>query len=347
EGEEQPPVTADISEQPAQDYSATRAEVSDTPSASFLAEDQKEAAEHSAQAEADYREASFEVHEADHSTQHSEETEERPAETAAKSEFVAPPEAEAYAEPAAISEQENASSPQAFAPGAGHIEEEILEEEEIEPELLVESYEDSLYDELEEETIEADAGEEITEAVRDSHVEERTGPGYVEYEGEAPDTVEAAETDVEEGATAEEDTEAEGEDEEYADRAEVRAPAATAGFQQRGERSIPAERRGGRRRFQKRRVHARRNVQRASMPTISELLKEGQEILVQIAKEPIAKKGARITSHIALPGRFLVYMPTVNHVGVSRKIGSDEERQRLKRILISEKGNAHGGFIVR
>jgi ribonuclease E len=83
------------------------------------------------------------------------------------------------------------------------------------------------------------------------------------------------------------------------------------------------------------------------MPTISELLKEGQEILVQIAKEPIAKKGARITSHIALPGRFLVYMPTVNHVGVSRKIGSDEERQRLKRILISEKGNAHGGFIVR
>jgi len=68
---------------------------------------------------------------------------------------------------------------------------------------------------------------------------------------------------------------------------------------------------------------------------------------VQIAKEPIAKKGARITSHIALPGRFLVFMPTVNHVGVSRKISSDEERQRLKRILISEKGAASGGFIVR
>jgi ribonuclease G len=61
----------------------------------------------------------------------------------------------------------------------------------------------------------------------------------------------------------------------------------------------------------------------------------------------MAKKGARITSHIALPGRFLVYMPTVNHVGVSRKIGSDEERQRLKQVLISEKGSAHGGFIVR
>src|SRR5206468_8607827 len=55
-------------------------------------------------------------------------------------------------------------------------------------------------------------------------------------------------------------------------------------------------------------------------PMITDLLKEGQEILVQIAKEPIAKKGARITSHIALPGRFLVYMPTVEHLGVCRKI---------------------------
>ncbi len=83
------------------------------------------------------------------------------------------------------------------------------------------------------------------------------------------------------------------------------------------------------------------------MPIISDLLKQGQEILVQIAKEPIAKKGARITSHIALPGRFLVFMPTVQHVGVSRKISSDEERQRLKRILIHERGEFQGGFIVR
>jgi ribonuclease G len=70
-------------------------------------------------------------------------------------------------------------------------------------------------------------------------------------------------------------------------------------------------------------------------------------VLIQIAKEPIGKKGARITSHIALPGRFLVYMPTVNHVGVSRKIASDEERQRLKRIVTSERENGVGGFIVR
>ena len=83
------------------------------------------------------------------------------------------------------------------------------------------------------------------------------------------------------------------------------------------------------------------------MPLITDLLKEGQEILVQIAKEPIGKKGARITSHIALPGRFLVYMPTVNHIGVSRKIASEEERQRLKRIIQSERENGHGGFIVR
>ena len=88
-------------------------------------------------------------------------------------------------------------------------------------------------------------------------------------------------------------------------------------------------------------------MQTQDLPIISDLLKQGQEILVQIAKEPIAKKGARITSHIALPGRFLVFMPTVGHVGVSRKIDSDEERLRLKRILISEKGDSSGGFIVR
>jgi ribonuclease E len=90
-----------------------------------------------------------------------------------------------------------------------------------------------------------------------------------------------------------------------------------------------------------------RSMQTTNLPAISDLLKPGQEVLVQIAKEPIAKKGARITSHIALPGRFLVFMPTVNHTGVSRKIESDSERRRLKEILLSEKGDAQGGFIVR
>jgi ribonuclease G len=80
---------------------------------------------------------------------------------------------------------------------------------------------------------------------------------------------------------------------------------------------------------------------------ISKLLKEGQEILVQISKEPLGTKGARITSHIALPGRYLVYMPTVDHVGVSRKITSEEERLRLKNIILEHKGSLTGGFIVR
>ena len=85
-------------------------------------------------------------------------------------------------------------------------------------------------------------------------------------------------------------------------------------------------------------------------PVITDLLREGQEILVQIAKEPIARKGARITSHIALPGRFLVYMPTVEHVGVSRKIDSDNERQRLRKLIAAirqEEDVPSGGFIVR
>ncbi|HEV2499312.1 MAG TPA: Rne/Rng family ribonuclease [Terriglobia bacterium] len=80
---------------------------------------------------------------------------------------------------------------------------------------------------------------------------------------------------------------------------------------------------------------------------INELLKEGQEILVQIAKEPLGTKGARITSHIALPGRYLVYMPTITHIGVSRKIGSDEERLRLRNIILENRGSLTGGFIVR
>ena len=80
---------------------------------------------------------------------------------------------------------------------------------------------------------------------------------------------------------------------------------------------------------------------------ISEMLKAGQDIVIQIAKEPLGKKGARITSHIALPGRFLVYMPTVHHTGVSRKIISAENRSRLRRLVSEASVNYPGGFIVR
>ncbi len=80
---------------------------------------------------------------------------------------------------------------------------------------------------------------------------------------------------------------------------------------------------------------------------IADMLKQGQEIIVQIAKEPLGKKGARITSHVALPGRFLVYMPTLDHTGVSRKIASAEERARLRHLVNDAKGASGGGFIVR
>jgi Rne/Rng family ribonuclease len=82
---------------------------------------------------------------------------------------------------------------------------------------------------------------------------------------------------------------------------------------------------------------------------IEDLLKEGQEILVQVAKEPLGTKGARLTSHVTLPGRFLVFMPTVDHIGVSRKIASREERGRLRGIVreFREQHNFSGGVIIR
>jgi ribonuclease G len=84
-------------------------------------------------------------------------------------------------------------------------------------------------------------------------------------------------------------------------------------------------------------------------PKIEELLREGQEIVVQVVKEPLGTKGARLTSHVTMPGRFLVFMPTVDHIGVSRKIESREERSRLRGI-VREFREAHGftgGVIIR
>jgi ribonuclease G len=79
---------------------------------------------------------------------------------------------------------------------------------------------------------------------------------------------------------------------------------------------------------------------------IEDLLSEGQEVLVQVSKEPLGTKGTRITSHITLPGRYLVFMPTVDHVGVSRRIKDERERRRLREILQSIKPPS-SGFIVR
>ena len=82
---------------------------------------------------------------------------------------------------------------------------------------------------------------------------------------------------------------------------------------------------------------------------IEDLLKEGQEVLVQVVKEPLGTKGARLTSHVTMPGRFLVFMPTVDHVGVSRKIESREERSRLRGIVkkFREEHGFTGGVIIR
>lgn len=79
---------------------------------------------------------------------------------------------------------------------------------------------------------------------------------------------------------------------------------------------------------------------------IQDLLKEGQELLVQVFKEPLGTKGARVTTNITLPGRYLVYMPTVDHVGVSRRIEDRDEKVRLKELLESLK-EPNSGYIVR
>ena len=89
-----------------------------------------------------------------------------------------------------------------------------------------------------------------------------------------------------------------------------------------------------------------RSAPRVGKPAIQDLIKEGQEIVVQIAKDPIGTKGARVTTHITLPGRYLVFMPTVSNVGISRRIESDSERKRLK-AFISKNRPKGAGFIVR
>jgi ribonuclease G len=240
----------------------------------------------------------------------------------------------------------------------GTMEEQEIEEEEAD----LASYgeepgDDEGFEELEEETraaggvlSEPDTGENSPEPAAGAEP-------VVNDEGVPEAVLEAEEREAEELELEEAQAEAEAllEAEAIGDgtvdaSAEVRAPAPEARLLQRTQRRGPErgsdrggpERRGGRRGG--RRFRSRENQ---VVPQISELLKEGQEVLIQIAKEPIAKKGARITSHIALPGRFLVFMPTVNHTGVSRKIASEEERQRLKRIIQSERENGSGGFIVR
>ena len=125
------------------------------------------------------------------------------------------------------------------------------------------------------------------------------------------------------------------------------AEAATAAPAEGAAAPATKRRRSRRRRRRGGKAHKRPRVheQRSRLP-IEQQLHRNQEIIVQIAKEPMGTKGARLTSSISLPGRHLVYMPTSGHVGVSRRIGSAEERARL-RSAVKELGRVQGGFIVR
>src|SRR3984885_11368280 len=283
-----------------------------------------------------------------------------------------------------------------FAPGAGVLEEETLDEEDYNTTLHASSIEE-MDDFEEEETLEGAA--DLGTMIREMSIDQITRSGNVDEEEEDDleeedtihdplhDDLEEADVEDDEEDLDESDTEEDVIHEDFSEEGEVthtngvdhaQNGAATPSPDRNRDQDRGRGRRDGRRdgrrgdRFGRSgdrserprntggagdrersggggrdRRGGRSSMQSTNLPAISELLKPGQEILVQIAKEPIAKKGARITSHIALPGRFLVFMPTVNHTGVSRKIESDGERRRLKEILLSEKGEASGGFIVR
>ena len=82
-------------------------------------------------------------------------------------------------------------------------------------------------------------------------------------------------------------------------------------------------------------------------PGIEDLLRDGQDLLVQATKEPLGTKGAQITTHITLPGRYLVYMPDFNHIGVSRRIENEKKRMQLRKLVEQMRPEGAGGFIVR
>jgi ribonuclease G len=206
--------------------------------------------------------------------------------------------------------------------------------------------------------LDAAEAEDVREAIRDALEEEDGEEDADEREARGDDTGE--EQGGEEQARGEDAGE---EQERDGTQAAGRAPeggedgARQASVRGRGGASRYVHRRGGRRGRRRGRPtgaeepleteSAPRESAQSSPTSITELLSPGQEILVQISKEPLGKKGARITSHIAMPGRYLVYMPTVDHVGVSRKIASDSERLRLRRIVQSHRTGMSGGFIVR
>ena len=225
-----------------------------------------------------------------------------------------------------------------YAPGSGLIEEEVIEGDEFDAPHHHSKVDEHDLEDYEEETLPTQARSgDLGELLQEAHLDHRIQLNFDE-KGEEDESFD--------------DEDGEDEDEPTTEGQPVAVPGQETSRQSRDRNGRNRRGRGGQQSQQtnqgnRRGGPSRRSAQLSDLPVISDLLKPGQEILVQIAKEPIAKKGARITSHIALPGRFLVFMPTVSHIGVSRKIASDEERQRLKRILVHERGEASGGFIVR
>ena len=260
--------------------------------------------------------------------------------------------AEAFVEPAEIEELQDALDTEADT----ESEDEADEEENI-------------ADEMHEQALAIEASQEHGEHV-DEHGEPFSEEHLEAHEGEhgelQEDVHDEAQEEIHEEGHEGEHAELHAEGQEFHETADAMHAAAAEGqpptarmsqpprarFQRpmrRGGRPQRGGRRGGRpgEHQQRHHGHGPRHDQHRRPQLISEMLKAGEEIIVQIAKEPLGKKGARITSHVALPGRFLVYMPTVDHIGVSRRIGSSEDRSRLRRLVNEAKGTFPGGFIVR
>jgi Rne/Rng family ribonuclease len=244
------------------------------------------------------------------------------------------PKSAAIMPPAAEPPSETELTPEEATSLAEQVAEAQSEEAEREEEATAEAAAD------EEDAAAGEAGHENGEAGENSgaatessvHADGATNEAVeeMEYEGAPAEEAEAAPA---EGATE-----------------EAQPSSARVQSDSRARLQHPMRRGGGRRREQQRgRPHhgGGHRPQPRRPQLIGDMLKQGQEIIVQIAKEPLGKKGARITSHIALPGRYLVYMPTLDHTGVSRKIASAEERARLRHIVSEAKGSSSGGFIVR
>ncbi len=125
-------------------------------------------------------------------------------------------------------------------------------------------------------------------------------------------------------------------------KAKVDAKAAHPKRPQEGRRKTGTRSLGGRRAGA-----PQRDKQPGPQANIDDLLKSGQEVIVQVNKEPVGAKGARVTAHVSLPGRYMVYMTTAKHHGVSRKIQPESERIRLRKIVDAHSDGKPGGFVVR